>query len=97
MLKEIKYFFYFLVIALFIFFLINFYISDKNKKKTYRNLNSIDKKISVYKSNLKIIPSDTDNIVNYLNNDDSSNKKKYSFWNLLKKRNSKIENLLYVH
>tara|TARA_B100001540_G_scaffold8613_1_gene7520 strand:- start:2209 stop:2472 length:264 start_codon:yes stop_codon:yes gene_type:complete len=87
MLKEIKYFFYFLVIALFIFFLINFYISDKNKKKTYRNLNSIDKKISVYKSNLKIIPSDTDNIVNYLNNDDSSNKKKYSFWNLLKNEN----------
>ena len=87
MLKEIKYFFYFLVIALFIFFLINFYILDKNKKKTYRNLNSIDKKISVYKSNLKIIPSDTDNIVNYLNNDDSSNKKKYSFWNLLKNEN----------
>ena len=87
MLKEIKYFFYFLVIALFIFFLINFYISDKNKKKTYRNLNSIDKKISVYKSNLKIIPSDTDNIVNYLNNNDSSNKKKYSFWNLLKNEN----------
>ena len=87
MLKEIKYFFYFLVIALFIFFLINFYISDKNKKKTYRNLNSIDKKISVYKSNLKIIPSDTDNIINYLNNNDSSNKKKYSFWNLLKNEN----------
>ena len=87
MLKEIKYFFYFLVIALFFFFLINFYISDKNKKKTFRNLNSIDKKISFYKSNLKIIPSDTDNIVNYLNNNDSSNKKKYSFWNLLKNEN----------
>jgi len=87
MLKEIKYFFYFLVIALFIFFLINFYISYKNKKKTYRNLNSIDKKISVYKSNLKIIPNDTDNIVNYLNNNDSSNKKKYFFWDLLKNEN----------
>ena len=29
--------------------------------------------------------NDTDNIVEYLNNEDSSNKKKYKFWELLKR------------
>ena len=84
MIKEIKYFIFFLVIILFIFFSIKFYISDVNKKKTFRNLSSIDKKINVYKTKLPIISNDTDNIVEYLNNEDNSNKKKYYFWDLLK-------------
>ena len=84
MIKEIKYFIFFLVIILFIFFSIKFYISDENKKKTFRNLSSIDKKINVYKNKLPIISNDTDNIVEYLNNEDNSNKKKYYFWDLLK-------------
>ena len=87
MLKEIKYFFYFLVIALFIFFLINFYISDKNKKKTFKNILSIDKKISSSEENIPLISSDTDDIVKYLSNEDNSNKKIYSFWDLLKNDN----------
>ena len=84
MFKEIKYFIFFLVITLFIFFSINFYISDENKKKTFRNLSSIDKNIDMYETKLPIIRNDTDNVVKYLNNDDNSNKKKYSFWDLLK-------------
>ncbi len=84
MIKEIKYFIFFLVIILFIFFSIKFYISDENKKKTFRNLSSIDKKINIYKSKLPIIYNDTDNIVEYLNNENNSNKKKYYFWDLLK-------------
>lgn len=84
MIKEIKYFIFFLVIILFIFFSIKFYISDENKKKTFRNLSSIDKKINIYKTKLPIISNDTDNIVEYLNNEDNSNKKKYYFWDLLK-------------
>ena len=87
MLKEIKYFIFFLVISLFIFFSVNFYISDENKKKTFRNLESIERNIEIYESKLPILPNDTDKIVKYLNNDDSSNKKKYSFWNLLKNEN----------
>ena len=83
MLKEIKYFIFFLVIILFIFFSIKYYISDDNIKKTFRNLSLIDKNISVYESKLPIISNDTDDIVKYLNNDESTNKKKYSFWNLL--------------
>ncbi len=87
MFKEIKYFFFFLIIMIFLIFSIKFYLSDENIKKTFRNLSSIDKNINIYKSQLPIISNDTDNIVNYLTNDDNSNKKKYSFWDLLKSEN----------
>tara|TARA_Y100000590_G_scaffold225741_1_gene255147 strand:+ start:2858 stop:3121 length:264 start_codon:yes stop_codon:yes gene_type:complete len=87
MLKEIKYFTFFLVIILFIFFSFKYYISNDNIKKTFRNLSLIDKSISIYKSELPIISNDTDNVVKYLNNDESSSKKKYSFWDLLKNEN----------
>tara|TARA_B100000674_G_C37830572_1_gene910346 strand:+ start:92 stop:313 length:222 start_codon:yes stop_codon:yes gene_type:complete len=72
---------------IFLIFSIKFYLSDENIKKTFRNLSSIDKNINIYKSQLPIISNDTDNIVNYLTNDDNSNKKKYSFWDLLKSEN----------
>ncbi len=87
MLKEIKYFIFFLVIILFILFSIKYYISNENIKKTYRNLESIDKNINMYDSKLPVILNDTDNIVKYLNNDVSNDKKKYSFWDLLKNEN----------
>ena len=87
MFKEIKYFIFFLVISVFIIFSIKFYVSDENKKKTFRNLSSLDKNIKMYETKLPIILNDTDNIVKYLNNDDSSNKRKYSFWDLLKNEN----------
>ena len=87
MLKEIKYFIFFLVIILFILFSIKYYISNENIKKTYRNLGSIDKNINMYDSKLPVILNDTDNIVKYLNNDVRTNKKKYSFWDLLKNEN----------
>ena len=85
MLKEIKYFIFFITICLFIFFSIKFYISDENKKKTFRSLSLIDKNIEVYETKLPILSNDTDNIVEYLNNEDSSNTKKYKFWELLKR------------
>ena len=87
MIKEIKYFIFFLVIILFIFFSIKYYISDENKKKSFRNLSSIDKKINVLEHKLPIILKDTDNILKYLNNDENTNKTKYSFWDLLKSEN----------
>ena len=87
MLKEIKYFIFFLVIILFIFFSINFYISEENKKKTFRSLSSIDKNLNMYETKLPIMLNDTDNVVKYLNKDDDSNIRKYSFWDLLKNEN----------
>ena len=85
MLKETKYFIFFLVIILFIFFSIKYYISNENIKKTYRNLSLIDKDINIYESKLPIILNDTDNIVKYLNNDKISNKKKIFFLGFIKK------------
>ena len=85
MLKELKYLFFFLIILMFIFFSIKYYVSDENKKKTFKNLILLDKKLNLNNPDLPIIPDDTDKIVNYLVNDNSLNKKKYSFWDLLKK------------
>ena len=87
MLKEIKYFIFLLVTIFFIFFSIKYYISDENKKKTFRNLSLIDKNISIYESKLPVISNDTEDMVKYLNNDKSINKKKYFFWDLLKSEN----------
>ena len=84
MLKEIKYFIYLLVIFLFILLSVKFYISDDNIKKTFRSLNSVDINIDNFETKLPVISNDTDNIVKYLNDEDSANKKKYSFWDLLK-------------
>ena len=41
----------------------------------------------MYDSKLPVISNDTDNIVKHLNNDENTNKKKYSFWDLLKNEN----------
>ena len=88
MLKELKYLFFFLVIVIFLFFSIKYYISNENIKKTYRNLSLIDNNVKVHESELPTILNDTDNIVKYLNNNDkNTNKKKYSFWDLLKNEN----------
>mgnify|MGYP000377091475 FL=1 len=85
MLKEIKYFTFFFIIFLFIFFSIRFYTSDENIKKTFINLNNINNDLSTNNQNLPLVSNDTEDIIKYLNNDENSNKKKYSFWNLLKK------------
>ena len=84
MIKEIKYFIFFLATILFIFFSIKYYISDQNIKKTFRNLSLIDENINSYEKKIIIIPSDTNDIVVYLNNENKKNKKNYYFWDLLK-------------
>ena len=51
MLKELKYFFYILIIFIFLFITVKFYISDDNKKNSYRSYKEIDDKISIYSQN----------------------------------------------
>ncbi len=84
MIKEIKYFIFFLATILFIFFSLKYYISDQNIKKTFRNLSLIDENTNSYEKKIIIIPSDTNDIVVYLNNENKKNKKNYYFWDLLK-------------
>jgi len=83
MFKELKYVFYLLVIFLFIFLTGKFYFSDKNKKNYYRSVNSLNKKISTYSLNLPLLKNDTYDVIEYVENKVSKNKKKYHFWKLL--------------
>ena len=83
MLKELKYFFSILIIFIFIFFIGRYYFSDQNKKNIYRSINKMDKNIEKLSENLHILKSDTDNIIEYIENDKTKEKKKYYFWELL--------------
>ena len=83
MLKELKYFFSILIIFIFIFFIGRYYFSDQNKKNIYRSINKIDQNIAKLSENLHILKSDTENIIEYIENDKTREKKKYYFWELL--------------
>ena len=83
MVKEIKFLLYITVITLFFFFTIKYYLSDQFKKKVYRTHNNYELTIDEYSNNLKILNSDTDNIIEYVDNKNNKLKKKYQFWKLL--------------
>ena len=82
MIKEIKYLVFIILISLFLFFTIRYYFSDENKKRSYRSLSNIDTKINNYVKNLPVLKSDTQNIIEYVE-ETKSNKKEYNFWKLL--------------
>ncbi len=83
MIKEVKYFFFIIVIFVFIFFTSRYYFSDENIKKSYRSVDNINLKIDKYSSNLLILKNDTENIIEYVDENENKKKKKYFFWNLL--------------
>jgi predicted DNA-binding ArsR family transcriptional regulator len=85
MIKELKYLLFIFTTVIFFLFTINYYFSDQNKKKTFRAVFHIDKKINKYSDKLKILKSDTENIFEYVENSLNKNKKKYKFWELLSK------------
>ncbi len=84
MIKELKYVFYLITIIFFIFFISRYYFSDEYIKKSYKSLSTIDEKINIFSENLVILKSDTDDIVEYVDNQKDKTKKKYHFWELLK-------------
>ena len=84
MIKELKYVFYLLIIFFFIFFVSRYYFSDAHKKKSYRSLSNLEKKINIFSENLVTLENDTNNIVEYVEYQKDKNKKKYHFWELLK-------------
>ena len=85
MIKEVKYLLFAVVILLFIFFTGKYYFSDAHKKKSYRSLNDINKKIETYSNNIPILENNTQNIIEYVENTKIKKKKKYFFWDLIKK------------
>jgi len=83
MIKELKYFLYVITIVGFIFFILNYYFSDENKKNSYRSTKIFDTKIVKYSETLQTLESDTENIVEYIENTFNKDKKKYKFWELI--------------
>ena len=83
MIKELKYFFYIFTIAVFIIFIAIYYFSDENKKNSYRSIKLFEKRIIEYSSKLQTLESDTDTIIDYIENTKNKDKKKYKFWELL--------------
>ena len=83
MIKELKYVLYTITIIGFIFFILNYYFSDENKKNFYRSTKIFDNKIVKYSKTLQSLKSDTENIVEYVENTFNKDKKKYKFWELI--------------
>ena len=81
--KELKYFLYVFTILAFVFFIINYYFSNDNKKNSYRTIELYDNKLNAISSNLKILQNDTSNIVEYIESSSITDKKKYNFLDLL--------------
>ena len=85
MLKEIKYLIFVFIISLFLFFTLRYYFSETNKRNSYRSLKMIDDRINIYAENIPILEDDTKNIIEYVEQTDNKNKKKFNFWKLLDK------------
>jgi len=83
MLKEFKYLVFIIVIFFFLFMSAKYYFSDENKKNSYRSLKSINDKILNYTNNLPTLEDDTNNVVEYVQQNQNKKKKKYNFWKLL--------------
>ena len=83
MLKKMKYLIFVFIIFLFLFLTGRYYFSDTNKKNFYRSLNSIDEKINTYVKKLPVLEDDTKKIIEYVEQSNSKQKKKFNFWKLL--------------
>ena len=81
--KELKYFLYISTIFGFFIFVGNYYFSDENIKKSYKSIKLYDNEIIEYSSNLHILKSDTEDIIEYVGNKLNKDEKKYRFWELL--------------
>ena len=85
MIKEIRYLIYLLVIFLFFLIIVKYYFSDEHKKKSYRSLLNINKKIEIYSKKIPTLEDDTKDIIEKVKNTKIKKKKKYNFWELLDK------------
>ena len=73
--KELKYFLYVVTILGFIIFVVTYYFSDKNKKNSYRSTKLYDNKIIEYNDDLIVLENDTENIIEYVENNLNIDKK----------------------
>ena len=79
----------FLLIIFFLLFINYYYFSDVNINKIYKNRTNLSLNLSKNADELPLLSNDTNNIIEYQNNDESMEKIKKIFWNLLNKMNRK--------
>ena len=84
MIKELKIVFFILIIISFLIFTGRFYFSDENKRNLFRSINNINSKINTFSKNLIVLKNDTNDIIEYIENEKNNDKKKYYFWELLR-------------
>ena len=85
MLKEVRYVVYLLTIFFFIFFIIKFYLSENNIKRSNMVILQYQEDLDKKFNNLPIIKNDTNDIIEYTYEiEDFKNKKQRKFWDLLK-------------
>ena len=87
MLKKIKSIFYLASFLIFIILITRFYFSDQNIKDTNKSRSFYSVKLNNNTQNLPLLKNDTNNIIEYINDVEvyKKKKKKYTFWNLIKK------------
>ena len=84
MIKEIKYLFYLIVVAIFVYLVVNYYFSDYNEKKSYRNISNFLDNLNSKSINVPLIKSDTKNIIEYTDkSDEFINTNQRKFWELV--------------
>ena len=83
MFKEIKYLIFTFIICIFLFLTGKFYLSDTNKKNSFRSLKTLNEKINIYSKKLPFLEDDTKNIIEYVEQTNNKKKKKFNFWKLL--------------
>ena len=84
MIKELKIVFFILLILFFLIFTGRFYFSDENKKNTFRSINNINSKINTFSKNLIVLKNDTNDIIEYIENEKNNDEKNYYFLELLR-------------
>jgi len=85
MIKELKNFFYILIIFLTLFFALKYYFSNDNKKRSYRSFKKIDERIIKYSENLILLKNNTNEMAEYVEGSIKKDKKNYNFWKLIVK------------
>ena len=85
MLKEAKNIVYLITIFFSIFFVVKFYLSEINIKRSNKTIYQYQNELNKKFNNLPIIEDDTSDIIEHTNEiEEFKNKKQRKFWDLLK-------------
>ena len=84
----LKAIFYSISAIAFIIFIVVFYLSEENKRHTYKIRTQYLEKVNNYLSELPFLINDTENIINFKDglNESKKNKIKRKFWELIENK-----------